>query len=270
MASCLIQENKDGAHESNRFGHIDTPVHCPLAVLIRSSGPTSNSNRIFCLFFHSGTCCNIPPPRLPTSTSLSRQMLKAQPHPLPPPECNHTTLSLASCERPKPPLKFAECRARNFVWVDFCRQIYTCSSRGNLGGHFSVVFWSIFVRCVGRFLVIFWSIFGRQVDFCSFFGRFLVVFWSFFGRFLIVFWSFFGRFLVVFWPSIFCHLPVTLGQMFDSKSCGEARLLGPVVRSCHFAGSFPCRCSLLNLSLCFRFCCCRFQGVCCHPFQFHS
>ena len=203
VASCLTQENKHGAHESNRFGHIDTPVHCPLAVLIRSSGPTSNSNRIFCHFFSlRHFVATSHRPASPPQHHFPRQMLEAQPHPLPPPECNHSTLSLASCERPKPPLKFAECRARNFVWVDFCRQIYTCSSRGNLGGHFPVVFWSIFVRCVGRFLVIFWSIFGRQVDFCSFFGR-LVVFWSFFGRYLIVFWSFFCRFLVVFWSSYF-------------------------------------------------------------------
>ena len=69
----------------------------------------------------------------------------------------------------------------------------------------------------------FWSFFGR-------FGRFLVVlvvfwsFWSFFGRFLIVFWSFFGRFLVVYFFVIF---PWTLVRIFDSKSCGETRLLAP-------------------------------------------
>ena len=130
-------------------------------------------------------------------------MLKTQPHPRPLPECNHTTLSLASCERAKPSSEFCRMPGQKLC----------------LGRFFSSNL---------RFLVP-WKFEG------SFLGRFLVdrlvVFWSF----LIVFWSFFGR---CFGRLFFCHLFVD--PRAELQELRRGSLVGPLVRSCHFAGSFPC------------------------------
>ena len=245
MAFFFSSRNKDGAHESNRFGHIDTPVHCPLAVLIRSSGHTSNSNRIFCHLFSLRQLLQhptAPPPHL--NITFPAEAENPTPPTAPTRVQSHQPLS---CKLGKAQASLKICRVSG---QKLCLGRFLSSNLhvlvpwkfgGPFCGRFLVDFWSLRWSFFGHFLVDFWSP-----------SRFLLVFWSlsrfwsFFGRFLIVFWSLFGRFFGLLFFVIF---PWTLVRMFDSKSCGEARLLGPVVRSCHSAGSFPCRCLLLNLSV---------------------